>query len=192
MPVLRNLQPCELLDLAGLNSNAGNVKAEYFFGLNVNQLRGVESPRHSIQGAYQRALGCIFLIEPVALSEAGPIHPLEVPSLLANHRVENRRGDLFHQSPAIADRLPEGIQAIGQDAIVAQEDGVWLHACALFNTLETSARKEPGKWSVDAATPGAECSATKSAVKFDRFALFDSDSVPEKPVASGWLSGAHK
>jgi hypothetical protein len=111
---------------------------------------------------------------------------------LANHSVENRRSDLFHHGPAIADRLPERIQAIGKDAIVAQEDGVWLHACALFDTLGTSARKEPGKWSVDTATPGAECSVTKSAVKLDGFPVFVSDSASEKPVASGWLSGAQK
>ena len=145
MPVLCNFQPCELLDLAGRHGNAGNVKAQYFLEIYVNQLRGVESRRHSIQGAHQRALGRIFLIEPVAFSPAGLVHPLEVPSLLANHRIENRRDDLFHQSPAITDRLPEGIQAIGQNAIVAQEDGVWLHAGALFDTFGTSGWKEPGK-----------------------------------------------
>jgi hypothetical protein len=145
MPILCNFQPCELLDLAGLHSDSGYVEAQNFFELNVNQLRGVESSRHSIQCAYQGALGRIFLIEPVTFSAAGPVHPLEVPSLLANHRVENRRGDLFHQGPAVADRLPEGIQVIGQGAIDAQEDGVWPHACALFDTLGTSARKEPGK-----------------------------------------------
>jgi hypothetical protein len=115
-----------------------------------------------------------------------------MPSLLANHRVENRRGNLFHESPAIADRLPERIQAIGQDAIAAQENRMWPHACALFDTLRISARKEPGKWSVDAVAPDDECSATKSTVKLDRFALFVSDSASETPVASGWLSGAHK
>ena len=145
MPVLCNFQPCELLDLAGLHRNVGDVEAQNLFQLNVNQLRGVESRRHSIQGALQGALGCIFLIEPVAISPAGLVHPLEVPSLLANHRIENRRDDLFHESPAIADRLPEGIQAIGQNAIVAQEDGVWLHAGALFDTFGTSGWKEPGK-----------------------------------------------
>jgi hypothetical protein len=192
MPVLCNFQPCELLDLAGLHRNASDVETQNLFQLNINQLRGVESPRHSIQGAHKCALGRIFLIEPVPFSAAGPVHPLEVPSLLANHRIENRRSDLFHQSPAIADRLSKRIQAIRQDAIDAQENRVWPHACALFDTLGTSARKEPGEWLVDPTMPGAECSVTKSALKLDRFALFVSDSAPEKPVASGWLSGAHK
>jgi hypothetical protein len=145
MPILRNFQPCELLDLARLHRNAGDVEAQNLFQLNIYQLGSVESPRHSIQGSHKRALGRIFRIEPVAFSAAGPIHPLEVPAHLANHRVENRRGNLFHKSPAIADRLPERIQAIGQDAIAAQENGVWPHACALFDTLGTAVRKEPGK-----------------------------------------------
>ena len=68
MPVLCNFQPCKLLDLAGLHGNAGNVNAQYFFDLNVNQLCGVESSRHSIQSAHQCALGGIFLIEPVSFS----------------------------------------------------------------------------------------------------------------------------
>lgn len=122
MPVLCNLQPCKLLDLARLHGYTGKVKAQYFFALNVNQLCGIESSRHSIQSAHQGTLGRVFLIEPVAFSAAGPVHPLEVPSLLANHRIENRRGNLFHQCPAFPDRLPERIQTIGQDAIVAQED----------------------------------------------------------------------
>ena len=145
MPVLSNLQPCELLDLAGLHGNAGNVDAQNLFQLNIYQLGSVESPRHSIQGANQGALCRIFLIAPVAFSATGPVHPFEVPSLLANHRVENRSGNLFHQGPANADGLREGIQAIGQDAIAAQENGVWPHACALFDTLGTAVRKEPGK-----------------------------------------------
>ena len=37
------------------------------------------------------------------------------------------------------------IQVIRQDAIYAQEDGVWPHACALFATLGTSSWKEPGR-----------------------------------------------
>ena len=145
MPVLCNFQPCKLLDLAGLDCNAGNVEAQNLFQLKINQLGSVESPRHSIQGAHQGALGRIFLIEPVAFSAAGPVHPLEVPSFLANHRIENRRGNLFHQSPAIADRLPEGIQAIGQNAIAAQENRVWPHACALFDTLGTRGAEGTGQ-----------------------------------------------
>jgi hypothetical protein len=61
-----------------------------------------------------------------------------VPTRLANHRLENRRGNLFHESPAIAYRLSERVQAIRQDAIDAQENRVWPHACALFDTLGAS------------------------------------------------------
>ncbi len=99
MPISGNFEPRVLLDLARLHRNAGNVEAQNFLALNINQFGRVESPCHSIQSAHQGTLGRAFLIEPVTFSAAGPIHPLEVPSLLANHRIENWCRDFCHESP---------------------------------------------------------------------------------------------
>ena len=52
MPILCNFQPCELLDLARLHRDAGDVDAQNLFHLNIDQLGSVESPCHSIQGAH--------------------------------------------------------------------------------------------------------------------------------------------
>ncbi len=135
MPVFRNFQPRVLLDRAGLQCEVGGVEAENLFGPNGNQLGGVESPRHSPQGTRQRSPGRILFRQPKASSRAGAGHPLEVPAHLANHRIENRRCDLFHKSPVFSNRLPERIQAIRQDALLAQENGMRLHACALLDTV---------------------------------------------------------
>ncbi len=50
MPFLRNFQPGVLLDLAGLQGDTGGVKAQALSGPIGNELRGVESSRHSVQG----------------------------------------------------------------------------------------------------------------------------------------------
>ncbi len=55
-----------------------------------------------------------------------------MPTRLANHRVENWLEDFFHSHPVIADGGPQRIQTIRQDAILAQENGMKLHACALL------------------------------------------------------------
>ncbi len=193
MPVFRNFQPRVLLDRAGLQCEVGGVEAENLFGPNGNQLGGVESPRHSPQGTRQRSPGRILFRQPKASSRAGAGHPLEVPAHLANHRVENRRRDLFHKRPVFANRLREGIQTIRQDAVRAQENGVRLQACALLGTMAARGRREPGTGPAGAMdVPDDECSATKSSVKLDGFALVASGSATEKPVASGWLSGWHR
>jgi hypothetical protein len=145
MPILCNFEPSELLDLAGLYGDVRDVQAQNLFQLKIDQLRGIESPRNSIQGTGQGPPGRIFRIEPEAFSAAWPVHPLKVPALLSNHGVQNRRCDLCDESPAIADRLAQEIHAVGQDAILAQENRVRLQTCALFDTLGTSGWKEPGK-----------------------------------------------
>jgi hypothetical protein len=86
-----------------------------------------------------------FLRQPQAFSGAGTVHPQEVPALLANHCVENRRRDLFYARPVFASRLREGIQRFRKNALFAQENGMRFHARALFATLGVSGRKEPGK-----------------------------------------------
>ena len=145
MPFSRNFQPRVLLDLARLQGDAGDVKARILPGLNVNQLGGIESPLHTVQGSGQRALRRIFLRPPQAFSLAWAVHQHEVPALLANHGVENRCRDLFYARPVFADRLRQGIERFRKNALFAQENGMRFHARALFATLGVSGRKEPGK-----------------------------------------------
>lgn len=137
MPFICNFQPCVLLDLAWLQCDVGGVQAGKSSGLNVNQLGGVESSPHSLQCARQSSPGGGFPRHPKALSAAGAVHPQKVPAHLANHGVENRRRDLFHEVPVIAAGLPERIQTVRKDALPAQENGMRLQACALFDGMGT-------------------------------------------------------
>ena len=73
------------------------------------------------------------------------MHPQEMPAHLTNHGVENRRRNLFQKVPVFAAGLTERIQTVGKDAPLAQENGMWLQACALFDIAGASGRKEPGK-----------------------------------------------
>lgn len=190
MRLANNVEPRMLLDEAGLDCNHGNVQTQAPVHPDRNKLGGVEFPWHSCQGTRQRSLDRSFLRGPKARSGAGAVDPHEVPAHLANHGVENRRRDLFHQRPVFANRLRERIHAFRQGALPAQENGVRLHARALFDTMGAFWLLEPVTCSVGAtAARDDECSATKSRTKPDGFALIGSGSEPEKPVASGWLSG---
>jgi len=51
MPFFGNFQPRVLLDLAGLQCDVGGVQAGKSAGLNIDQLGGVKSSRHSLQRA---------------------------------------------------------------------------------------------------------------------------------------------
>jgi hypothetical protein len=65
-----------------------------------------------------------------------------------------------------------------------------LHTRALFDAAGAGWLSEPVTgWVGATALPDDECSATKSSAKVVGFALIASGSTPEKPVASGWLSG---
>jgi len=115
--------------------------------------------------------------------QARPAHP-------PNHSIENRRCDLFHKRPLLSDWRREGIETFGKAAAGAQKNGVRLHGWALLNTAGASVLLEPVIFSVGAtAAPDDECSAMESSSEYDGFALIASGSAPEKPVASGWLSG---
>ena len=43
----------------------------------------------------------------------------------------------LHKVPLFASRLAERIQTARKDAIPAQKNGMWLHACALFDAAAT-------------------------------------------------------
>ena len=56
MPISRNFQPGVLLDLARLQGDVGDVKARIFSDSNGNQLGGVESRFHALEGTCQCSL----------------------------------------------------------------------------------------------------------------------------------------
>lgn len=122
MPVRGDFQRSELLDLTGLQCGASDVEAGILHSLNGNKFSGVVLPRHSLQASRQRSSYRTFLGQPKASSAIGAKHAQEVPAHLANHRIQDRRRDLFHKLPVVSDGLREGIQTIREDAVLAQED----------------------------------------------------------------------
>jgi hypothetical protein len=117
----------------------------------------------------------------------------KVPALLADHGVEDRRSDLFYTRPVFANRLRKGIKRFRKNALPAQENGVRPQACALFETVGGCRWMELAAEAAGAGEElGDECSATKSAENRGGLVLVVPGSGPEKPVASGWLSGGHK
>jgi hypothetical protein len=67
-------------------------------------------------------MGRVFLREPKTSSRTGTTHQHDVPSLLVNLPIENRRWHLFHKCPVVAEGFSERPQTIWQDASLAQED----------------------------------------------------------------------
>jgi hypothetical protein len=132
MPVCGNLQRSELLDVTGLHYDDCNVDAKESLSLNGNKLGGVVFFRHAIQSARQRSLRSICLRRPKTSSAVGAHHAQKVPAHSANHRIQNRRSDVFDDSPVFVDNFPDGIQAIRQGAIFPQKNRMRDQACALF------------------------------------------------------------
>ena len=62
-------------------------------------------------------------------------HPHGVPARLANHRIENRRRDLFHKLPIVAEGFRDRVQTARQDTPFTQEDTLPLQGCARFITF---------------------------------------------------------
>lgn len=163
MPFFCNFQPRVVLNLAGLQCDVSGVQAGKFAGLNVNQFRGVESSCHSLESTRQGSSGRSLPRHSEAFSGERAVHPQEMPAHLTNHGVENRRRDLFYKVPVFAAGLLERIQTFRKDALPAQENGMRLQACALFDAVGTRRRMEPMTGSAGAtAAPDDECSATKS------------------------------
>jgi len=117
-----NVQRGELLDMPGLQSDVRDMESRILCDLNGIKLGGVESPRNSPKRTFQSSMGRVFLGEPKTSSRAGTMHQHDVPSLLVNLLIENRRRHLFLKRPVVAEGFPEWPQTIWQDASPAQED----------------------------------------------------------------------
>jgi hypothetical protein len=121
-----------LLDLAGPDGDSCNVEAGILCYMDGIQLSSVESPSDSLKRTGQGSTARILQRSPKASSGAGTVERHKVPSRLTNHRIEDRRRDILHNRPVIADGLLEWSQPIRQDATFAQKNGMQLHACALW------------------------------------------------------------
>jgi hypothetical protein len=116
-----------------------------------------------------------------------------MPSRLTNDGIEDRCGDILNHRPVIANKLLERFQMIRQNAILAQEDGMRPHACALFDVASAWGLLETAACLVEGyAVVAGECSAKKSSTNITgsdlgRSDLVDPASVSEVPVASGTL-----
>lgn len=193
MPIRGNLQRSELLDMARLQHDGGDIKARISPGLNGNELSRVVLPGYSFESACQCSLRRIGFLYPKALSAKGTKHTEEVPAHTANHGVKNRRRDLCDKRPVFANRILDRIQTIRQNASLAQKNGVRFQARAVLESVTALGRMETatGRPGVTEG-PGEECSATKSPARTVASASIASVSAPEKPVASGWLPGSHR
>lgn len=132
MPFESKLQRSVLLDLAWMQGNIHDEKTLIFQDLNGIKLGGVELARDRVQRTRDSAMRRVFRRRPKASSGARTRHPYGVPASVANHRIENRRRDLFYQHPAAAEGHPDRIQTIGQNAPLTQENRMPLHDCALL------------------------------------------------------------
>jgi hypothetical protein len=193
MPFVDLVQRSVFLDLAGLQSDLCDVETWIFCDAHGIKLRGIESARYASQCARQGSIGRRFRRNPETPSDAGSQDPHEVPTRLTNHRVENRSKDFFHARPVIADGFPEGIQTGRQDALFAQENGMQLHACALFEsvivTTSLEFRSDLAGRSFCPLADGRFCASSTNLLEFE---VARPDSSPEKPVASGWLASRCK
>lgn len=141
-----------------------------------------------------QSTGCGTLARtPKASADTGVLNPHEVPSGLANHGIEDRRIEIFYQCPVSAYGLQDWVQAIRQFTSLAQIDGVQPHTCALLDATGTGTGRKPGSLASGAISGVAKAgcrgdsSVSRSGVEFAC-----PDSSPEKPVASGWLTGRYR
>jgi len=132
------IQRSVFLNLAGLQCDVCDAESWVLCDANGIELRGIESTCYASQRANQCSMGRRILSYPKTSTRRGTQDPHEVPTRLANHGIEDRRRDLFHAHPTVADGLPERIQTLRQDALVAQEDGMRLQACALLESIRVT------------------------------------------------------
>ena len=128
MPLVGNAQRSVLLNLPGLHSGPGDVKARIFCGLNVIEFRRVALARNFLKGAHHSSMSCIVSRHAKSSSGAGSMNTDKVPPRMPDHRIKDRRPDLFNMRPVIANRLPKRIQILRQDATSAKEYGMQLQA----------------------------------------------------------------
>jgi hypothetical protein len=192
MPI-GNVERSVLPDVPWLQCDVDNVEARILRNLNGIKLGRVKSLRDSLQRTSQSSISCLFPRGPDASSRAGALHPHEVPACLTDHGIEYRRRDRFYQRPVVGYGLLEGIEAIREDAPLAEKNGMELHARALFDAAGAALPAEPVKGSVDArGLPGNECSPWKSSSKFDGFGFTLFGLATEEPAAAGWFTGGYR
>jgi hypothetical protein len=143
MPHIGNVERSVFLNPARLQCDRCDMEPWVSSDANGIELRGVTSLRDSCKCARQTIPGRRFLGLSKASSRAGTLNPHEVPARMADHGIENRRRNLLYKRPFVAYRFPERIQPIGQDAPLAQENGVAFHACALLDASGASTLPEP-------------------------------------------------
>jgi len=143
MPHIGNVERSVFLDPARLQRDSCDMEPQVFSNENGIELRCVTSLRDSRECARQTFPGRRFLGRSKTSSRAGTLNPHEVPARMADHGIENRRRNLLYKRPFVAYRFPERIQPIGQDAPLAQENGVAFHACALLDASGASTLPEP-------------------------------------------------
>jgi hypothetical protein len=117
-----------LLNLAGLHRSPCDVKTRIFCDLNGIEFRSIALPRNFPKGAHHSSMSCIVSCHAKSSSEAGALNTDKVPARMPDHRIKDRRPDLFNMRPVIANRLPKRIQILRQDATSAKEYGMQLQS----------------------------------------------------------------
>lgn len=100
-----SFQRCVKLNLERLYCYIRQLKSRVVRHLYRVKLSSIELLRYSLERAGQGSANRRFFREPDAPSGTGFLQPNEMPSGAADHGVENKRRDLFHNRPPITDRL---------------------------------------------------------------------------------------
>ena len=181
-----------LLNLAGLHPDLCNMKPWIFCNLNGVKFRSVALAGDLPKGASHSSMRCIVSRYAQAPSGAGAMHTDKVPSGMSDHRIKDRRHDLFNMRPTIAERLPKRIQIIRQDATTAQEYGMQVHSRTLLDGAGVCGLLEEVNLSLDAREAlDDECSPMGSSAKSNGSALIAPGSTCAITWASGWLNGGY-
>lgn len=187
---VRKGQGSLFLDLARLQGHSRDVEAEPLSYLNRIELSGIEPPRDSIECIGQCAVSRILPGYAEASSRTGTLEPHKVPSSLANHGVEDQRGEILDNRPVVSDWLLQRVQPVRQNASFAQKNGMPLHACALLDVIGTATGpKSDSVTSGRTAGTALPGSGSDPSVAGPISGSVRSDCSSEKPVASGWLAG---
>ena len=188
-----DLKQSLLLDLAGLQCDFGDVKAEILPHFNSVKLCAVESPQDSFQRAHRSSMGRLFVRRSHASSATGALDPHEVPTRLADHGIENRCGDLSYKVPVVAYRFHHRLQTTRQDAPAAQKNRMYFHACALLGIAWPTSLQESEAITMETASSPFDASFFGDSPT-DRPAsgCEFSGSTFERPVASGRIAFTYK
>src|SRR5450631_2478011 len=119
--------------MPGLHCDLCNVEAGILLDLNSVELSCVESFWNSAECTNYCTTRRLVGSCPKPSSRACAVEPDEMPAGPTNHRIEDHGWYLFNERPVIANTIPEGVQAVRQDAFVAQQNRMELHECAFRN-----------------------------------------------------------